>query len=151
MTTLAPERSPHEIAQDREHQESEAWDQARDDYKFTLATVRKADLGYDDHGIFTAYVHLQLEDGFSQAFGGWGLDDYDPAQGRRVATLEGMQFIIELMRTVGVSEWGQLVGRTVYALHLPSAQTGTIEGVASSPAHVTHKRVFLPRRLWTEE
>lgn len=69
-------------------------------------------LGYERHGILSIYITIE-GDGWGCAFGGYALDTYDDALKRRVGTAFGCQFLIEVLRVVGVDSWETLTGQYV--------------------------------------
>ena len=81
-----------------------------------IAKIDSTELGWEDHGIFTAIVGLDYGTGGHQSAGLYALDEYDKALDRRVGSKEGMDFIIRLLRACGVDKWESLIGRTVYAV-----------------------------------
>jgi hypothetical protein len=84
----------------------------------TIAKIRKATLGWEDHGIFTCMLDLDYG-AIGQGAGGYALDEPVHVDGEfvgRVGTAYGMNWIIRLMRAVGVNDWSELQGRTVLAV-----------------------------------
>ena len=73
------------------------------------ATISSTSLGEEDHGIFTAYVHLS-GDGWGVGFGGYALDDWSEADQRRVGSDFGCEFIKAVLETLEVKTWEKLVG-----------------------------------------
>ena len=78
------------------------------------AKIISTSLGGEDHGIFTIYIHLDYG-GVCQAFGGWSLDTPDKKSPKefhkgRVGTAYGMNFIMNVLHTLGVSTWEKLPG-----------------------------------------
>ncbi len=76
------------------------------------AKITKVRLGYEDHGILTCFLDLDYGS-LSQGFGGYTLDSYDEAKKERVGTAYGMEFLIRIMKVVGVENWEDLVGKHV--------------------------------------
>jgi len=74
------------------------------------ATIKSTMLGYEDHGIFTAILNLDYG-GAGQGFGLCFLDAYNDKTKEREGTAFGMQFIIEVMKVVGVESWESLKGK----------------------------------------
>jgi hypothetical protein len=73
------------------------------------AVIERARLGIEDHGILTFLVSLKYQGG-GQGFGGYSLEgrgggNFCPA------------VIREILTTVGVEEWTDLVGKPVRADH----------------------------------
>lgn len=76
------------------------------------AKIRSTTLGREDHGIFTAFLNLDYGSS-GQSFGGYALDEWcgpRSAEGRRVGTAYGMEFIAEILRTLEVESWEKLPG-----------------------------------------
>lgn len=69
-------------------------------------------LGYEDHGIFTCELLLE-GDGWGCWYGGYVLDEYNKELNERIATRQGFQAIIELMKTLEVDKWEDLKGKYV--------------------------------------
>jgi hypothetical protein len=76
------------------------------------AKITRTELCFEDHGIFTCYIYLDYG-GAGQAFGGYALDDYDEKLDRRIGSRYGIEFLMKLLYTVGVSSWEQLQNRYV--------------------------------------
>ncbi len=92
------------------------------------ARIESTMLGFEDHGMITAFVQLKW-DGGSQAFGGYNLKH--PAYG--AAYIEGV------LRAVGVDSWEKLKGAycRVDAEHVRCHRIG----------HIVEDRWFDPRKL----
>ena len=85
------------------------------DDKRQLGKVRKVDLFREDHGLLTLYVHLEFA-GSGQGFGGYCLDTFDKARGRRVGSAMGLDFVMRLLALFDVDRLDDITGRYVYAL-----------------------------------
>ena len=108
-----------------------------------IAKIVGTELGYEDHGIFTASLHLDYGSS-AQGAGLFALDQYDKTQDRRVGTALGLEFVIRLIRACGVSNWESLVGRTVYAISTPN-KVLAIEPLPTEPGEA-----FWFDKLWEE-
>jgi hypothetical protein len=73
------------------------------------ARIKGTTLGIEDHGILTAFIDLDYGSG-GQSFGGRSLDEWDEAAKRRVGHAFGSEFILQVLRTLGVSSWEKLPG-----------------------------------------
>jgi hypothetical protein len=83
-----------------------------------IAKIERTHLGYEDHGILTAGLHMSFG-GSGQLVGGYGFDsppDRDAGETRRKGTAFGCEWIARCLRACGVDAWEKLVGRTVYVL-----------------------------------
>lgn len=60
------------------------------------------------NGILTFYLGLKIQDGTGCCFGGYALDEYDKAEGRRLPISLGLECLEEIMKTVGVQSWENL-------------------------------------------
>jgi hypothetical protein len=86
-----------------------------------IAKIESTMLGYEDHGILTAYIHLDYG-GSGQGAGGYSFDQWDAVTERRITHKCGMDFIAGVLRAAGVDRWEKLPGRTLYALIDEDAQ-----------------------------
>ena len=68
------------------------------------AVIKNVKLGFEDHGILTAYITLDYGS-LNQAFGGYGL-------GGPCASV----FIQQVLETVGVDNWEDLKGKPIRAM-----------------------------------
>lgn len=66
-------------------------------------------LGYEDHGIFTCMIGLDYN-GAGQSFGGYCLDKWSEKEKRRIGTAYGLDWIIQLLKTLDVSTMKKLEG-----------------------------------------
>jgi hypothetical protein len=76
------------------------------------AKIESVFLGYEDHQILTAYLHLSFS-GCKQGFGGYALDAWDVAKGKRVPDQSLGTFICGVMIAAGVEKWDDLKGKFV--------------------------------------
>jgi hypothetical protein len=76
------------------------------------ARISSTMLGVEDHGIMSAYLHLEY-DGGGQGFGGYGLDTYSKEKKERVAHACCGFFIKRVLETVGVEKWEDLPGKYI--------------------------------------
>jgi hypothetical protein len=79
-----------------------------------IAKIVKTRLGYEDHGILTAWLDLDYG-GAGQGAGGSALDGpYE--DGKRQPNAECGRFIAGVIGACGVANWEDVKGRTVIAL-----------------------------------
>lgn len=111
-------------------------------YDGQIATIRSTSLGYEDHGIFTVMLNCVWPGG-GVGVGGFCLDESMGKDGdyKRRGTAYGLDHIIRVMETVGVSSWEQLVGKHVIVLS-DEGHSGW-GGVSVGIAHATEDRVLI--------
>ena len=108
------------------------------------ARIRGTTLGWEDHGIFTAFVDLDY-DGSGQSFGGYALDTWigpRDGTGKRLGTSWGMDFVMRVCEIVGVKRWEDLPGKFVRA----DADFTKVYRIG----HITADRWFSPEDLKLE-
>ena len=76
------------------------------------AQITGVSFGKEDHGIMTLMLRLTY-DGSGQGFGGYALDNYDPIKKRRIGTAYGMEYIMRLLDTLEIQDFGELEGQHV--------------------------------------
>lgn len=72
----------------------------------TIAKIERTSLGFEDHGILTAYLHVSYGTA-RQGVGGYDL---------RPDALPAAVWIARVLEACGVREWEKLAGRTIYVL-----------------------------------
>jgi hypothetical protein len=110
-----------------------------------LAQIDKTSLSYEDHGILTAWVTTSWPGG-GVTVGGYCLDqpkDRDSRDYSRVGTAYGLDYLICIMKTVGVEEWESLPGQKVIVL-FDSPSTAGLQ--AKGIAGVLNDEIFIPRK-----
>lgn len=79
--------------------------------------ITSTHLGYEDHGIFTFYLHLKGADGIHVSVGGYALDSPDNLGigllTKRSLTFKGITLISKILDTVGVANWEGLNGQYI--------------------------------------
>jgi hypothetical protein len=76
------------------------------------AKITGTSLGYEDHGILTAMLHLDYG-GSGQGFGGYQLDSYSKELGGRIPHKACGLFIQRVLEVVGVDKWEDLNGKHI--------------------------------------
>lgn len=74
------------------------------------AKIVSTNLGFEDHGIFTAHIRL-AGDGWGVTVGGYSLDG--PTFGSQEMAEKCAGFIPEILRVVGVDKWEDLPGKYI--------------------------------------
>jgi hypothetical protein len=103
-------------------------------YYGKVARIKSTMLGSEDHGILTAYIHVE-GDGWGVGVGGYGLDTpVHDASGKfigREPTAYGLDQIVQFIHTVGVTSWEKLSGAEVLVLFdNEHSWGGTPKGIA---------------------
>ena len=68
--------------------------------------------GKEDHGIFTCAICVEGSC-WGCWYGNYALDTFDKEKGKRVATAEGLQSVMELLSTLEVNQWEELEGQYI--------------------------------------
>lgn len=77
------------------------------------AKITSTSLGYEDHGILTFGLCLDISGGGGVIYGGFALDGYDKEKKKRVCDAKSMECITEIMNVVGVKNWEDLKGKYI--------------------------------------
>lgn len=106
------------------------------------AKIAATQLGYDDHGIVTAFLQLQWP-GMGGGFGGYVLHSDHPHSG---LTAFGMQYLRSVLDTVGVRTWEELAGKHVRIVQEQGSGLNRILGIGN----IMEDRWFFPHELGQE-
>ncbi|ALY10864.1 hypothetical protein WILDE_82 [Arthrobacter phage Wilde] len=106
------------------------------EYRLEVATIEATELGENDHGMIDAGLRLRMRS-TGIVFGGYRLDH--PTDNGPEGTAWGLQYLMEIMKVVGVDRWEKLVGRQVYFME--PADRGWDVGIAS----LDGTRYFIPK------
>lgn len=99
-------------------------------YPAEVMRIVGTELGYQDHGIFHAMLTCE-GDTSGVGVGGYRLDTPNPEPGgSSVGSAYGMDFLLHVVRTAGVSTWESLVGTLVYVLLDQDTQSRAV-GIAN--------------------
>lgn len=108
------------------------------------AKITSTVLGYEGHGIFTCVLGLEMN-GTGISFGDYGLDEWSEDKKKRIDTKgTGLEFIKEIMRTVGVDKWEDLRNKFV------RVDIEGLGGRALGIGHIMEDKWFYPKQ-WFEE
>jgi len=77
------------------------------------AYIKSTSLGYEDGGIFSFRLCLDIQDGCGCCVGGYAMDGYSKLQDKRVGSAYGMDLIIRILEVVGVRTWEELKGKYI--------------------------------------
>lgn len=81
--------------------------------EWKIAKAGKPTLGWEDHGILTAYVPLDYGGSF-QSLGGFCLSWSPPPNHEERYHSKSMEWCARLMKAFGVREWSEIEGCTVF-------------------------------------
>lgn len=110
-------------------------------YTETIAKVESTFLGVEDHGIFTAMVHVSYG-GSGQGIGGYALDTYAEATKERHGTAYGMEWVRRFLNAAGVDSWEKLPGRTFIVLKDGDEWSGKVVGIKPLPTEKGRQFLF---------
>lgn len=120
-------------------------------YTGEVAVIKRTSLGWEDHGILTAFLHCEWP-GAGIGVGGFCLDRSSGTIGQpRIGTAYGLDHIMRLMETVGVRNWEDLEGKSVVVLFDEGQRYG---GGAKGIAHILNNKVFILKdhaELWIDK
>lgn len=122
-------------------------------YAGEIMRIKSTHLGYEDHGILTAWLHCEKQGG-GIGVGGYCLDepfDRDAKDYTRTGTAYGLDHIIRIIETVGVGSWENLPGTDVIVLY---KGTGGWGGQSIGIAGLQNGKVLILKQhaeLWLDE
>lgn len=108
--------------------------------KIENVVIESTMLGYEDHGILTAFIFIKGS-GWGGGFGGYGMDSYDKKQDKRVGVPFCGEFIAAVLSTVGVDKWESLKGKHIRVES--EGWGGTIRRIG----HIIEDKWFDPKEL----
>lgn len=80
------------------------------------AIIESISIDDAERGMLTAWLHLKLQDGFNQGFGGYDLYLPKSYKNHDILSHAG-HFIFRCMEVAGVSKWSDLKGKTIRIKH----------------------------------
>lgn len=113
-----------------------------------IAKVEYTQLGWEDHGIFTAIIGLDYG-GSSQSVGMYSLS-YRPNK-EHIGAQGGIAHIMRIMEACGVDQWEKIKGRTIYAIREEDGWDTKVIGIGPLPTEEGRDFIFSDVVLWPEE
>jgi hypothetical protein len=113
-------------------------------YSGQIATVESTSLSYESHGIMTSFLHCKW-DGGGIGVGGYCLDEPKDRGGKdysRKGTAYGLDYLIRVLETVGVSSWEAITGKQIIVLFEGKGGWGSM---AAGFAGLLNGKVFIPK------
>lgn len=111
-------------------------------YTGQIGTIKRTELGIEDHGIMTAWLHVDWRGG-GIGVGGYTLDgprkDDDGKHLGRFGSDFGMDHVMRILETVGVHNWEDLPGKQVIVLFKDGGGLGS---TACGIAGITNEKVL---------
>jgi hypothetical protein len=92
-----------------------------------LAKIERTTLGFEDHGVLTAYLHVKYDAALHQGVGGYDI------------RTTGGEYIARTLQACGVDLWEELVGRIIHVLQ---DETRWPRGIAPLPTEPGKPFVF---------
>lgn len=108
-------------------------------YYGIMATIYSTMLGFEDNGILTAMLHCSWTSG-GIGVGGYRLDRPVKETHTSEGNAFGLDHVMKIMTTVGVSTWEELVGKHVIVLF---PNEGTWGSSAIGIANATNENLLL--------
>ena len=105
------------------------------------AIIEGTTLGTEDHGIFTAFLTLNYG-GSCQGFGGYSFDGFDEKQNKRIGSAYGCEFIMRVLKVVGVEKWEDLKGKHIRV----KADSGKVYAIGN----ILEDEWFSPEELYKD-
>lgn len=94
------------------------------------AKICRVQLGYEDHGILTSFIHVKGE-GWGQGFGGRGLS------GKYMA-----EWVEHVLKTLEVDDWSDLLGTI--------CRVERTDGMLTGLGHFLKDQWFRPAEIWDD-
>lgn len=110
-------------------------------YAGTQVVIKQTHLGPEDHGIFTAYLHVEWS-GSGTGIGGLAFGVANPDRGTWIKSSFGINWVAGVLYAVGASAWENLVGLSVIMLHPEGRDSGAGMDCVGL-AHTSEDRIFL--------
>ena len=105
------------------------------------AVIESMSITNEEHGLLSAWIHLDYGDCGHQGFGGYAL--YLPKDFTHATNQKNYagHFIFRCMEVAGVTEWSKMIGKTI-RVRLGSEWNSTIEAIG----HIVKDDWFDPKK-----
>jgi hypothetical protein len=113
-----------------------------------IAKIVDTKLGWEDHGIFTAWLSLDYGGSSMQGAGMYGLSYSPPPERKPVGAPGGIDHIMKILGACGVDSWEKLKGRTVYAIRENDDWGAKVIGLGPLPTESGQDFIFTDVKLW---
>lgn len=84
-----------------------------DNSKILNAQIKNVSIYYEDHGILTFGIAVDISDGTACVIGGYALDEYNKNTKKRQCCAYSMDLLTRIMKVVGVSKWEDCKGKYI--------------------------------------
>jgi len=98
-----------------------------------LAKIESVIFGREDHGIMTLSITFDYGQGGCQSFGGYCLDTFDKEKDRRIGSAAGMDYVMQIMNVMDVTNLQDMVGKMCYAIKDGPRFFGKVIGIKQIP------------------
>ena len=114
-----------------------------------IAKIKDTQLGFEDHGIFTATLYLDYG-GSSQGAGLRMLSYSPPPEREPIGSSKGIDHLMGILSACGVDSWEKLKGRTIYAFFDNDNYNEPVKGLGPLPTEKGKDFIFDELPLWPE-
>jgi|SRR3972149_1296728 len=111
-----------------------------------IAKIESTFLGFEDHGIFTAWLTLD----YGGSGQGVGLHTLSYNKDGHIGAPGGINYIIRILKACGVEEWGKLKGRTIYVIKEDDGWDAKVLGIGPLPTESGKDFLFDEVVLWPD-
>lgn len=77
------------------------------------AQIKNVSIYYEDHGVLTFGIVVDISDGTACVIGGYVLDEYNNNTKKRQCCPYSMDLIAQIMKVVGVGKWEDCKGKYI--------------------------------------
>lgn len=78
-----------------------------------VGRIESTYLGWEDHGIVTAYLGVNLDDGSFRQVGGYCLANYNADTNEQEGTSFGLDHVMATMKAINVRSWEEVKGKSI--------------------------------------
>lgn len=98
-------------------------------YVGQVGRIESTYLGWEDHGIVTAYLGVNLDDGSFRQVGGYCLANYNADTNEQEGTAFGLDHVMAIMKAINVRSWEEVKGKSITLLLEDSGWNSKVMGI----------------------